>query len=93
VTVPGLGIAIGGGALVLALTAAGATFGAFIGPLIGSSAPNSQLQAFEEAIRAGQLLMLVDVPRERAEEIRELIRKHHPEAAIEGTEAQVPPFP
>ena len=92
VTIPGLGIALGGGAL-LAMAAAGAGFGAFVGPLIGASAPNSQWDAFEHAIRAGQLLMLVDVPKERIEEVQRVLERHHPEVDVGGTEAEIPPFP
>jgi len=89
VTIPGLGLALGGGAL-LALTAAGATFGAFISPLVGSSAPNSRLAEYEEAIRAGHLLMLVDVPKERVEMLQSIIERHHPQAEVHSTDSAPP---
>lgn len=92
VTVPGVGLALGGGA-ILATTAAGAGFGAFVGPMLGISAPNSQLGKFEEAVQQGQLLMLVDVPKERAEQVTQIIVKHHPEVEVRGTEPAKPPVP
>lgn len=92
VTVPGVGLALGGGA-ILATTIAGAGFGAFVGPMIGISAPNSQLKEYEEAIDRGQLLMLVDVPKEREDDVKAIIAKHHPEVEIRGTEPTKPAAP
>lgn len=92
VTIPGAGLALGGGA-ILATTIAGAGFGAAIAPMIGISAPNSQLKEFEQAVEDGQLLMLVDVPKEREDEVKELIAKHHPEVQVHGTEPTKPPVP
>lgn len=37
--------------------------------------------------------MMIDVPRERVDEINELVKKQHPEAQPEGTEATIPAFP
>jgi hypothetical protein len=37
--------------------------------------------------------MLVDVPKERVENIEEMVKQHHPEADIEGTEPTIPAFP
>ncbi len=89
---PPAGVVVGGGA-VLATVLAGAGIGAWISSMIGAAVPNSRLKAFEEAVASGELLMLVDVAAERAEEIEELIRTHHPDAEIGGKEATVPPFP
>jgi hypothetical protein len=54
---------------------------------------NTRLKRFEEAIEAGQLLVLADVPRERVEEIEDRVRRHLPQTEIEGTEPTVPAFP
>jgi len=86
------GLVVGGSA-VLVSSATGASFGAWISAMIGSSAPNSQLQKFEEAIAQGQILMLVDIPKERIEEIQALVRNHHPEADFEGVESAVKVLP
>ena len=61
--------------------------------MIGISVPSSRLTDFEEAIKAGSLLMMVDVPKTRVEEITALIKQHHPEAEVEGTEPVIPAFP
>lgn len=92
VTIPGAGLALGGGA-ILATTVAGAGFGAAVAPMIGISAPNSQLDQFERAIEDGQLLMLVDVPKERERDVQHLISKHHPEVQVRGAEPAKPPAP
>jgi hypothetical protein len=45
-------------------------------------------------VEEGELLMLVDVPKERVDEIERLILEHHPEAELERVEARllnVPP--
>lgn len=70
--------------LVIALGIFGAAFGAWASTLIGSSTPNPRVWRFESAIRAGKLLMLVDVPKEREEEIVSRIKRHHPEAAVKS---------
>jgi len=38
-------------------------------------------------------LMMVDVPRARAEEIEQRIRQHHAAVQIEGVEPDIPAFP
>jgi len=40
------------------------------GGLAGMNVGNTRLKKFEEAIEQGELLMLVDIPRERIEAIR-----------------------
>ena len=61
--------------------------------MIGVSAPSSRLKEFETAIEQGQLMMMVDVPKSRVQEITELVKSHHPEAEVEGTEPVIPAFP
>ncbi len=92
VAAPPAGLVLGGGA-VLAMALAGAGFGAWASSLLGVSTPNSQIRQFEEAIERGEILMMVDVPKNRVEEIESLIRTHHPAAEIGGTEPNIPPFP
>ncbi|MGC1951182.1 MAG: DUF1269 domain-containing protein [Gammaproteobacteria bacterium] len=84
VTFPPAGLVLGGGALV-ASTLAGAGLGALVSALISKDIPNRQLAAFQGAIAAGQLLFMVDVPRQRVDEVTALIQSHHPEAEIEFT--------
>ncbi len=91
VTIPGAGLALGGGAII-ATTVAGAGFGAVMAPMMGISAPNAQLKEFEDAVEQGQLLMLVDVPKERIDEVTDIIVKHHPEANVRGVEPKKLPY-
>jgi len=81
ITFPPAGLVLGGGA-VAASAAAGAGVGGVVSALLGSHEHNHDLDAFAEAIGAGKLLLMVDVPRSRLEETRALILKHHPEAEI-----------
>ena len=92
VALPGVGLALGGGA-ILGIGLAGAGLGAWASGMIGISAPSSRLKEFEDAISKGSLLMMVDVPKEQIDEITALIKKHHPEANVEGTEPVIPAFP
>lgn len=92
VAIPGAGLVLGGGA-ILGIGLAGAGVGAWISGMIGISAPSSRLKEFETAIAEGQLLMMVDIPKARVDEITTAVKQHHPEAHIEGTEPVIPAFP
>jgi hypothetical protein len=92
VTLPPVGLVLGGGA-ILGTGLAGAGIGAWLSGMIGVSVANSQIQQFEQAIQAGKVLVMVDVPRARIDEIEALIYGHHPEAEIGGTEPRIPAFP
>lgn len=80
-------------AVILATTLGGVFLGFWIGSLVGASIPNSRLKQFNEEIERGAILLMVDVPRERVDEIRDLVARHHPEAASRGIEPTVPAFP
>ena len=85
VTFPPAGLVLGGGA-ILATSLLGAGVGAWAASLIGVSVPNTQLKQFEDSLEQGQLLMMVDVAKDRVEEITKMIENHHPEADVQGTE-------
>lgn len=84
------GFAIAGGPL-LGIIMAGATIGSLMGGLAGMNSGNSRLRQFEEAIERGELLVLIDIPKDRIEAIRKLVIKHHPETEFEGIEPILPP--
>lgn len=75
------------------LAALGAGVGAWSASLVGISTPSQRLRRFEGAIEQGQILLMVDVPRSRVEEIEALLEAAHPEAHFEGVEPDVPAFP
>ena len=83
ITFPPAGMVLGGGA-VLALTAMGAGMGAFYSAMFGLDREDRRIQKFDDAIAQGELLMLLDVPKKRVQEIENLIKGHHPDADIDG---------
>jgi len=79
--------------IVLAMGLLFALFGAWSSSMIGIALPNSQLSQFEEEIANGKILLIVDVPRNRVDEIRTLLGRTHPEANARGFEPAYPVFP
>ena len=61
--------------------------------IFGVDVANSQIKQFEDDIEKGEILFLVDVPKERVEQIEAMVKSHHPDADIEGTEPHIPAFP
>jgi len=71
----------------------GALFGAWSASLIGASTPNTRLKHFQADIEAGRVLMMVDIPPSRVDEIRDLVLLRHPEANGGSVEPTLPAFP
>ena len=92
ITFPPAGLILGGGA-VLATSLAGAGFGEWMSGMIGLDVHNTQIAQFEEAIQRGEILMMVDVPKEKVEDIESLVQTHYPQAQMGGTEPNIPAFP
>lgn len=84
------GFAIAGGPL-FGVIIAGATIGSMMTGLMGMNSGNTRLKKFEDAIEKGELLVLVDIPKERIEEVKQMVIKHHPEVEFEGIEPIIPP--
>ncbi len=78
---------------VLISTVIGAIFGAWAASLVAMSVPNTRLKPFQKAIDAGKILLMVDVPTSRVEEVQELVGRRHPEASAHGIEPTIPAFP
>jgi hypothetical protein len=79
--------------MVAVLAILGAVFGAWASSMIGVSTPSHRLKRFEPAIEQGQILLMVDVPHSRVEEIEARLQALHPEARLEGVEPNIPAFP
>lgn len=62
----------------------GAPLGGWMASMAGAAVPNSRLRQFQAEIDAGRVLMMVDVPFGRVEEITELVAARHPEARPRG---------
>ena len=78
---------------VLGAAIIGALFGVWVSSMVGSSIPNSRLRQFDQIIEEGKILVMVDVPDHRTEEIKSLLGERHPEAAHGGLEPHIPAFP
>lgn len=84
------GLVLGGGA-ILAISLAGAGVGGLMSSMIGVSVDNRRIEQFHQAIEEGELLLMIDVRRDRVEEIEAIVKKHHPEAECEGTDVHIFP--
>lgn len=71
----------------------GCLLGAWIASMVGSSVPNSRLKRFEPDIEAGKVLMMVDVPLHRVDQVRDTVIARHPEAVPSGQVRPYPVFP
>lgn len=78
---------------LLAIIAFGALLGAFGGAITGISVPNHSLDRFERDLDDGKILLIVDVRRDQAEEIRREIMKAVPGTKYCGIEPLKPAFP
>jgi hypothetical protein len=74
-------------------TVLGALFGAWAASMIGISTPNTALKRFDNELGAGRVLLMVDVPAGRVDEIQSLVHQRHPEASDHGIEPTMPAFP
>ncbi len=83
-TIPGVG-ALGGGVLIASMLA-GAGVGTLLSSIVATDLPSSRHKRFLKAIEQGKLLMLVDVPKGKIEEVTELVLRHYPEAELEDIE-------
>lgn len=89
---PPAGVSLQLGA-VLVTAFLGALFGAWVSSMAASAVPNSKLKPFHHDIEQGKVLMMVDVPMRRVQEISDLIAQRHPEAVSGGFEPTIPAFP
>jgi len=81
--------------LVAVLIAAlvGAVLGTWVASMVGLQVPNSRLRPFDHEIQEGKILLMLDVPSTRYEDVRQVIQRTHPEALDHGNEPTVPAFP
>lgn len=89
---PPAGIVIGGGAVLL-VTLFGAGFGGVLAGLAGAAFPSSRLAEFEEAIEAGSLLIMADVPKTEVINCKAKVRQVDPAIKLFGFEPPAPIVP
>ncbi len=82
ITFPPAGVVLGGGAVLLATTIAGAGFGTLLSALIARDIPNHELEAFQTRIAEGEILLILAIQTSRVKEISRLVRITHREAEI-----------
>ncbi len=78
---------------ILIAAVVGAFLGIWVASMVGLQVPNSRLRGFEHDLQEGKILLMLDVPSGRYEEIHEIIARTHPEAVDGGNEPTVPAFP
>jgi len=82
----GLIVAAVFGSLAGAVTALVVMLVSFLGGAwFATSVPNIHLDGFRTALQHGEILLMVDLSRECAEEVEELMRRRHPEALDSGS--------
>lgn len=86
----GINVTMSGVALFALL---GSVFGVWVSGLIGTDVPNTQLARFQRPISRGKVLMIIDVPKDKEAEIKQLMQKQHPRANDSGMDAMYPVFP
>lgn len=80
-------------AAILLVTLGGALFGGWASGMNAAAIPNTRLRKFSERIAQGQVLLIVDVPVARVEEIERMVAKRHPEISFGGIEPPMLAFP
>ncbi|MBT9595930.1 MAG: DUF1269 domain-containing protein [Vitreoscilla sp.] len=71
----------------------GLLLGGWASTLIGVSTPSVKLKPFEGDLEGGKILLMVDVPASRVEEIQGLLERRHPEATHQAMDLTMPAFP
>jgi len=86
------GLDLGVGTLI-GCTIFGGMFGSWASTLIGLSVPSKKLEPFQREIQSGKILLMVDVPADRVEEIHKLVQGESPEISDKGEDPAIPAFP
>jgi hypothetical protein len=71
----------------------GALLGVWMGSMAATAVPNSRLKQFNDDIGRGKVLLIVDVPYEQVDRIRDIVAARHPEVLLSAQEARYPAFP
>jgi EAL domain-containing protein (putative c-di-GMP-specific phosphodiesterase class I) len=54
--------------------------------MVGVDIGNRRVEQYQDAVERGELLLIIDVPRDRVEDVEALVRRHHPDAECEGVD-------
>jgi len=81
------------GGLILVGALCGSIIGAWASAMMGSNLKNTRLRNFEKDIEKGEILLMIDVSKDRINEITNMIASHHPSVHAEGVDPNIPAFP
>lgn len=82
-----------GQAIITVCALLGAFLGTWFSGLIAISAPNTQLKRFNPALERGEVLLMVDVAKDKVDEISDLITSQHSDVVKKGVDTKMPVFP
>ena len=71
----------------------GAVLGVWLGSMAAVAVPNSRLKAFNDEIGRGKVLLILDLPYQQVDRIREIVTSRHPEVVLSAQETRYPAFP
>lgn len=80
------------GLVILGCTIFGAGFGIWTSGMIGSSTKNTRLKEFESSMEEGKILLMVDAPLEKVNDITHKMQDHK-STIMGGSEPSMPAFP
>lgn len=78
---------------ILMAVVVGALFGAWASGMVAAAIPNSRLKGFQAEIEQGQVLLILDLPNRKVEQIQELLSRRRPEVRFGGLDPHTPVFP
>ncbi|MGQ4879973.1 DUF1269 domain-containing protein [Billgrantia sp. LNSP4103-1] len=61
----------------------GALFGVWASTMVGVSVRDVKVSKYDKDIKRGAMLLIIDIPDERENAYREVIKRHHPEVVID----------
>jgi uncharacterized membrane protein len=82
VTVPAVGLTLGGGA-VLAGTALGTALGTWFSTLVGVSVPNQDVEEYRQRIESGEVMIIVDLDEDTQRQFTTTMAERHPDIVLE----------
>lgn len=87
---PPSGLVMGLG-VILIMALLGSLIGIWASGMIASDVPNTHLERFDKDLKRGKILMMLDVPKDRMDEITHTIGRH--KAVVQGSDPTIPAFP
>ena len=74
--------------IVPAMAVFGGLFGLWTSTMVGVSVKDVKVSKYKRELNRGALLMIADVPSEKEESVKEMVRRYHPEVVIDKITAR-----